>query len=85
MRASVSQLQQAPPIDARYLRVEVPAHPGVLFQVTGIKLSIGAPAGAKRNEPKAYFEALCRYCNKYHYVRVEEGMIAALPPLAWNE
>ena len=69
-------------VDARHLHVECPEHKGVLLPVVTVKLSLSNRGDAATQ--RLYLEALCRHCEQYHYVEVEQGSVAGLPPLEWN-
>lgn len=70
-------------VDARSIQIECPEHRGLLLPVTDIKIShsnnVDKPGGTKTL--KIYMEALCKYCDKYHYVEVKAWSVAWLPPL----
>jgi hypothetical protein len=86
MHGNAQQLRDAPAIDARSLRVECPEHKGLLLPVTTVK--IGRHHASSPQDVRTvslYLEALCVYCDQYHYVKVEEGSIAGLPVLPWHE
>ena len=75
------RLTQARVVDGRSVGIECPHHKGLLIPVTGIKFSRTGKSG---HRVKLYMEALCVYCDAYHYVHVTEGSTAGLEPLVWN-
>lgn len=76
-----NRLRHALNIDARSMRVECPAHKGVLVPVTGAKLCQSHNRNAC--DIKMYLEILCRHCGKYRYVRIVVGDQPT--PFTWNE
>lgn len=81
LHAGSVQLRSAPEVDARHLHVECPQHPGITLPVTAVRLTYSNHGG---RVVALYLEVLCRYCDKYHYVKVKEGSVADLSPLPWN-
>jgi hypothetical protein len=71
----------AAPVDARALRVVCPDHPGLLIPVTNVKVSYSNNIRRTTNGKRMvaiYLEALCRYCDGYRYVEVQQGALASL-------
>jgi hypothetical protein len=81
MHGNNKKVRNAPTVDARYLHVECPEHPGITLPVTTVKVSEHHATG---RQAVMVLEVLCRYCETYHYVRVNAGSVAGLAPLEWN-